>query len=408
MKQDNALISIIVPIYNIEQYISQCIESLMNQTYKNIEIILVDDGSPDQCPEICDKYAEKDARIKVIHKKNGGLVSARKAGLEQASGAYIGYVDGDDWVEPELYQVLYNAALESKADIIVTGHKRNFLGTTVSIDNTIAGGIYKGKTLEQEIYPRMLYSGLFFQHGISTYVWNKLFKRELLIRNQMQVDDRIFVGEDAACTYPCLLEAESVHIIESNLYHYRQRANSMLKNRDNIFLEYEKLRILYNCLKRRFFESKHYELLLPQLNLFLLSLALIRSGGMLQFSDGLAIFPFKNVEPGNRIVIYSSGTFGQHLFGQMKATDYCEVVLWIDQDYQESKALGLPVSSPEEILSVEYDHVIIASIDETVTRVIKEQLTSIGVPESKLSEINIDVDFTTQILSDLGFEVDHV
>ena len=96
MKTD--LISVIVPIYRIDRYVGLCIESLINQTYKNLEIILVDDGSPDRCPEICDLYAKKDSRIKVIHKENGGLVSARKAGIMTATGKYVGYVDGDDWV----------------------------------------------------------------------------------------------------------------------------------------------------------------------------------------------------------------------------------------------------------------------------------------------------------------------
>lgn len=96
----NPLISVVVPIYKIDRYLGVCIESVLNQTYTNLEIILVDDGSPDRCPEICDLYAKKDTRIKVIHKRNGGLVSARKAGILSATGKYIGYVDGDDWIGP--------------------------------------------------------------------------------------------------------------------------------------------------------------------------------------------------------------------------------------------------------------------------------------------------------------------
>lgn len=98
------MISIIVPVYNVEKYLERCIESIVNQTYKDIEIILVDDGSPDNCPVICDRYAEKDNRIKVIHKQNGGLINARKSGLEIAQGDYIGFVDSDDWIEPEMYE----------------------------------------------------------------------------------------------------------------------------------------------------------------------------------------------------------------------------------------------------------------------------------------------------------------
>ena len=99
-----SLISVIVPIYNVEKYLDKCIESIVNQTYKNLEIILVDDESPDNCPEICDKWAERDSRIKVIHKENGGAGSARNAGIEASSGEWIGFVDGDDWIEPNMYE----------------------------------------------------------------------------------------------------------------------------------------------------------------------------------------------------------------------------------------------------------------------------------------------------------------
>ena len=96
------MISIIVPIYKVEKYIRQCVDSIINQTYEDIEIILVDDGSPDNCPQICDDYAKTDSRVKVIHKENGGIMSARKAGLKVATGEYIGFVDGDDWIEADM------------------------------------------------------------------------------------------------------------------------------------------------------------------------------------------------------------------------------------------------------------------------------------------------------------------
>ena len=112
------MLSIIVPIYKIEEFLRQCVESILAQSFQDFELILVDDGSPDSCPEICEQYAEKDSRIKVIHKLNGGLVSARKAGLKAASGEYIGYVDGDDWIEPDFYEKLMRKAMNFDADIV--------------------------------------------------------------------------------------------------------------------------------------------------------------------------------------------------------------------------------------------------------------------------------------------------
>ena len=117
------LISVIVPIYNVENYLDKCIDSIVNQTYKNLEIILVDDGSPDRCPSICDEWAEKDSRIKVIHKKNGGVSSARNAGINIAKGDYIGFVDGDDIIENDTYSIMISKVVEENADICMCSFK---------------------------------------------------------------------------------------------------------------------------------------------------------------------------------------------------------------------------------------------------------------------------------------------
>ena len=114
---NNPKISVIVPVYKVEKYLDRCVESIVNQTYKNLEIILVDDGSPDNCPVMCDEWAEKDERIRVIHKENGGLADARNAGMNIATGDYIGFVDSDDWIEPNMYEVLLKNALKYDADI---------------------------------------------------------------------------------------------------------------------------------------------------------------------------------------------------------------------------------------------------------------------------------------------------
>ena len=115
-------VSIVVPIYNVEKYLEQCIDSIINQTLKEIEIILVDDGSPDNCPQICDDYVKKDSRIKVVHKTNGGLSSARNAGIEIATGDYIGFVDSDDYIELDMYEKMYNIAIENNVDFVMSDY----------------------------------------------------------------------------------------------------------------------------------------------------------------------------------------------------------------------------------------------------------------------------------------------
>lgn len=243
----NTGISIIVPIYNVEQYLIQCIESILEQSLSNIEIILVDDGSKDNSGNICDEYARRDSRIRVIHKENGGLVSARKAGLELATGDYIAYVDGDDFIESNMYEVMYAKAVQENADIVIVGYLADNGQKLSQKKNVIASGVYKGDDM-QELYSKMLYSGKFYVPGIIPAVWNKLFKKEVLYDCQMNVPNEIQMGEDVACTYRSIMNAKVV-MIDNDFYpyHYRYVPNSMSKGIDenyfqNIFLLYRYLR----------------------------------------------------------------------------------------------------------------------------------------------------------------------
>ena len=167
-------ISIIVPIYNVEKYIRKCIISIINQTYKNIEIILVDDGSPDNCPMICDEFARRDERIVVIHKKNGGLSSARNAGLEKATGDYIGFVDSDDWIEPQMYEKMIQMYIDSKVDLVECG---------INLYSAHGVKLFDEKTVEivsgyDALFRHLSLIGRTGQSMPRTAVWSKLFRRD--------------------------------------------------------------------------------------------------------------------------------------------------------------------------------------------------------------------------------------
>lgn len=220
-------VSIIVPIYGVEKYLRQCVESIMNQTLKEIEIILVDDGSQDNCPQICDEYAAKDNRIIVIHKENGGLVSARQAGVEKASGYYVGFVDGDDWVEPAMFEKLLKAAEESHSDLAVCGFFYSYPEKEDFSEFHIADGIYEEQQL-QELMTHILYSGKFYEWGMPPSVWNKLFVREKYIPCQMKVERQITLGEDLAVTIDYYSACKRICVSNAPYYHYRQITSSMV------------------------------------------------------------------------------------------------------------------------------------------------------------------------------------
>ena len=385
---EKPLISVIVPIYMIDRYLGICIESIINQTYKNLEILLVDDGGKDRCPEICDLYKRKDERIKVIHKPNGGLVSARKAGLQQSNGTYISYVDGDDWIGPGFIEGLHTAAETSNADMVCAGQTRDLFSKSEHFTNAIAPGIYEGEQLKW-LWQNMISYGSYYRPGITTYVWNKLFKREILLESQSTVDNRISIGEDGAVTYPSLLSCSRVAVVENVAYHYRQREDSMLKQSAGYSSEAQKLLYLYDYMMR--WASKTD----PDLNIksqvidYVLSIALMRSGGRLPQDD---FSTFDTSYYGKDVVIYSAGTFGQQLVTRFKETGHCNVVSWIDDDYWEYRRCCLDVDSVESIVSVSYDFILIATVDGLVAESVKKRLLDFGVSKEKILTVTVTDD----------------
>lgn len=241
------MISVIVPVYKVEKYLRQCLSSLAAQTLADMEIILVDDGSPDGCPEICDEYAAKDARMKVVHKENGGLLSARKAGFAASSGDYIGFVDGDDWVEPDTFENMYKVVCEYSPDMVLSDFLCDYGDRVEASSQCFEDGFYDRARLEKELFPRMLFDGRFYSFGINPNCWSKLVKRELIEKNLLSVDENIRMGEDAAFIYPCLLDSQSVACIKTPTYHYRITGQSMStaydeKLKDIILLPYKRLK----------------------------------------------------------------------------------------------------------------------------------------------------------------------
>lgn len=224
------LFSIIVPIYNIKQFLHQCIVSILAQTYDNFELILVDDGSTDGSAEICDDFQRKDKRISVVHKKNGGLTSARKRGLELANGNYIMCVDGDDYIDNNLLYDVNNILHEHQYDIVcfeaiavgVAGHK------TIPIGQ-FRYGAYNREELEKEIFNQLItgVEGIRFSPNLCF----KVIKKDLIYPVQMQLPDDIIIGEDSCVSYPCIYNAASMFILNKQLYYYRMNQDSLTHQR---------------------------------------------------------------------------------------------------------------------------------------------------------------------------------
>lgn len=378
------MISIIVPVYNTEPYLRQCLDSILNQTLEEMEVICVDDGSTDESPEICDAYADRDSRVKVIHKENGGLVSARKAGLKAAIGEYIGYVDSDDWIESDMYEKLLTALTDGKADIAMCGRFEDTGDTSRKVCHGIPAGRYEKRGLIEKIFPRMIVNDAFFEWGIFPGVWDKLFRKECLEPFQMAVDERLTMGEDAVCTYPALLHAGSICILDECLYHYRQSPTSMVKLKTDTEVERRRFCLLYQTGLQALERGKTIYDLTDQWKEYLLFLMIPRADMLLVGMERLDyLFPFPKVKQGSDMILYGMGTYGQRLYRFLKESGFCHVVACADRNYEELTKQGIPVISPEELADNNCDAIVVANSFAGVRREIKKELAE-RYPEKKV------------------------
>lgn len=213
------LISVIVPVYQVENYLNQCIESIIEQTYTNLEIILIDDGSKDNCPQICDDWSIKDKRIKVIHKKNGGLSDARNVGLDIAKGKYIAFIDSDDWVDSRYIELLYNSLIKSKADISACSIQKVYDADSVAP--------YNLNPKLQLVTPKEAIKDILYDRRFKTVAWNKLYSKKIL------EGERFIVGrihEDEFFSYKVFAKARKLVFVDASLYKYRQRSGSIMSS----------------------------------------------------------------------------------------------------------------------------------------------------------------------------------
>ena len=217
--------SVIVPIFKVERYLRECINSILCQSFSDFELILVDDGSPDACPQICDEYERKDERVRAIHKENGGVVSARKAGLEVANGDYCVYIDGDDYIIGEYFCRVAELLKAYSCDVLIFGFFQNSDG--LSRKPFLKLGFYDESRIRDEIYPCLIENE--FAESIEPVVWNKVMRTELLRCQQILVPNDVIMGEDDISTKPILFCSQSIYVTDDAFYCYRNNNESITR-----------------------------------------------------------------------------------------------------------------------------------------------------------------------------------
>lgn len=383
-------VSIVITVYNTESYIQQCLESVCNQTFSDLEIIIVNDGSDDGSLSICREYAEKDTRIILIDSSHKGVVEARKTGFRIASGEYISIIDSDDWLEPDMIEKLVGYSRKYNSDISMCGRFEDSLYSSKSVCQGINPGLYLREDLIREVFPNMIVNKSFFEWGIFPSLWDKLFRRESLDPYIFQVDPIIPMGNDAACVFPALLRVNSIYITSECLYHYRQNPHSMVrsvadtKNIKNGFytLYHHTLRYFEDNISVYDFREQWLE--------YILFLMIPRSDvlyGQIEQSDYL--FPFKNLKKGSRIALYGMGLFGQRLYSFFTKTGYCDVVAIFDQNYSQLNEMGIPANNPDNINCFDFDEIVIALSFFNNISAVKKYLSSL-FPLEHIHSIDID------------------
>jgi len=387
------LISIIVPIYNGERNLVECLDSLKTQNYSNIEIILIDDGSKDRTADICHRYISEDGRFRYIYQKNGGQNAARKNGVEHALGDWVMFVDADDFVTADYCSSFKEVQSKTGADIVFGVQQRYQDGKYGRKSQVLSGVISGIEVLENFLKPR------FFEMQLGGVLFPVLFSKVIIQESFMKMDMRIRYGEDWGCTIYSLLSAKRVAFLPRVTYFYRQEASSCnhLHTKSTV-VDQKLLRgfILHSIAT----SIRNYKFIQKKIDWLIIQNLLL--GGYEYFSDFFGLYPFGKILPGKRIVIYGAGVFGEEIHDKFPKN----LVLtgWVDRQYSYYKSLGKHVSPVNKLLEMEFDYVIIAVTNPNTADSIVNDLLDERIPEEKILRVEekwIDSEYTERKLQEL-------
>lgn len=386
-KRKDYLVSVVVPIYQVERYLDKCISSIIKQTYDNLEIILVDDGSTDSCPAICDKYKDLDKRVKVIHQKNGGLVNARKTGINCATGEYLVYIDGDDWISCDYIEGFISHLQDDSYDILWSlASYREYEGDAKLCGYLgLSNSELESVTVQENLYKKV--SGEFgFQNAISYTLCMKCFKLSFLKIIQNSLDDRISYDEDFCCIIRGLALGAKVRFIRNDGYYYVQRNDSInheqsLQDKNLIMLD-DTITFLqsvtHNSEKLMNLVKKQYQI------------SQVYHGCIERIQDEKCdeIIPFRNAKKNKKIILYGMGTTGKSLLNFFMKSKVVEVVGYFDAMCQSDVSI-VPFINICDIHNIDYDYVLVSVIKEYFVDEIRNNLINIGVEQDRIAIIDL-------------------
>lgn len=373
-------LSIIVPVYNKRKYIERCIQSLQKQSFSDIEVILVDDGSSDGSKEICKKYAEKDKRIRVICQDHKGPIQARYEGIKLADTEYVTFVDADDWIETNTYETLL-PYMRSGYDLVKFLMVHDYgQGKLFNYKNKFHTGMYDRKQIEEIIYPCLVWDIAKDDVGASSSLCDKIIKKSVLEKSFVIAQHlKYHYCEDSTVMYPAYRWIGSLIITDHVLYHHCKNINvenGYLKN-ESFF---DDLYMWYKHLKRNMTFIPDAE---KQIEGIYMNAMIPRKIEQRLYVDKIRfLFPYEMVDKDSNVVIWGFGNVGKSYMEQIRQSNYCKVLAVVDKNYQTIKD-GC-VCAPEIIKNIDMDFVVIAIYDRDIICKIKDTLMGWGINRDKI------------------------
>lgn len=377
-------ISVIVPVYNASRYLKECVKSIQEQSYENLEIILVDDGSTDGSAGICDDFAREDKRIRVIHQENLGAAGARKNGILSATGEYICFVDADDRIDNGMMDFFRKSI--GKSDLLTSGCRCEIaIGEYEIWTDSLEEGLYDTDRARKYFIENMIVFENRFRAGVQPYLWGKFYRRAIIQEVIQDIDISIVYSEDRDLLFRYILKSKSIRISHKCFYDYRYNPRSIMRTINKNFMS--DLNKLYLSLEKAFVGHPQEECLINQLQQFLVSRMYLIPSFMGFSSDAQIsgyVFPFSELEKGSRVILYGAGKVGKRYYQQIYRQNQLQIVLWVDKNWRDYDESSWPVVSPERIKKLRYDYVVVAVKKEMLAKEIKRELVGIGVPENRI------------------------
>ena len=385
-------LSVIVTAYNCEKYIQRCINSVIKQTYKDLEIIIVDDGSVDSTSKLCDDLAETYSQVYVIHKKNGGTVSARKAGINASCGEVVCFIDGDDWVDGSFCENMMKIYLQNKSlEMVSSGLIFEYVETpekNYQLCDVASAGFYDRSKIQRKILPYCIYDYRYNQSAITTSVCCKFIKKELAKKAIERLDERLTYGEDGAFVLALLLKAQNLYVCKEAWYHYEQHQASQNKNYGEH--AWQKLQLLKECMDKIGREADISEKVQEQIDYYIKSylIELERKILRIKVPSRIYAFPTRQIGINKKIIVHGAGEVGKQYVKFLQNSMEYELIAWTDKKSEKPFVTCDEPCSLETLKGLDYDFAILAATDCKVRKQMKEDMRAQGVPEKKILDCN--------------------